>query len=264
MILPLVLAAAFLASAALPAQAQATHDGWEYEFTLYGWLPRIDGTLNFDVPGTDDNRIRAYPGKLLDNLQFTFQGNFAARKGRWGFMIDLIYLKEGNSKNETVLVPLGPAGQLVEVGASMKLRNWIVEGVGTYTLVETEGGRLDFLFGVRYINLDADLSLNLEGIHPIPIPYQKHYFSSSGHAFNAIVGIKGEARLGGNWILPYYLDAGTGDSNFTWQAMAAVGYRWRICDLSLGFRYLSFNQGSDDKIHDLNAGGPILGLKFRW
>ena len=266
MILPVVLITAFLSAAAVPAQAQGTGGDWEFNLTVYAWVPRLDGTLNFDVPGSDDNRIRVYPGDLVKNLQFTIPVAFGARKGRWGFLIDTYYVKEGNSKNGTVQVPLlrGRLIEYVDVGADLTLKTLIVNGVATYTMVETEGGRLDFLFGVRYLSVKTDLHLNLQGYSPIPRPYRDTDFSASRDGFNAIVGLKGEARFGGNWILPYYVDAGFGDSNFTWQAMAAVGYRWEVCDLSLGYRHLSFNQGSKDRVHDLNVSGATLALKFKW
>ncbi len=262
MVLPLILVAAFLASAAVPALAQGVNNDWEYDLTVYGWLPSLGGTLNFDVPDSDG--LSVDPKQILDNLQFVVMGNFGVRKGQWGFFTDVIYLNEGNSKNGTVTAPIGPLGRMAEVGASMKLEAWIVAGMGTYTAMETEGGRLDFIFGVRYLQLDSKLSLNLQGFHPIPTPYQQHDFSISKNAIDAVVGIKGAVVLGGNWIMPYYLDAGAGDSKFTWQGVLGVGYQWESIDVSLGYRYLSYDLGSGNPVHTLTAGGPVMGLKFKW
>jgi len=264
-ILPLVFASAFLVSAAVPAMAQGPQKGWEYKFTIYGWLPTIEGTLTYDVPGIS-NPVKADAGDILDSLEMTFMGSFSARKGRWGFVTDLIYLNMGNSKDGSVQVPilLGTQTHLVNVGAKMDLTGWLVQGAATWTAVETERGRLDVLFGVRYLDLSTDLTLNFQGITPIPTAYHDHTFSASGNWWNAIVGIKGDVVLGGNWFMPYYLDAGTGDSNFTWQGMLGVGYSWSVCDLSVAYRYLSFDQGGGGALKDLDLGGGVIGLSFKW
>ena len=45
--------------------------------------------------------------------------------------------------------------------------------------------------------------------------------------WDGIVGAKGAFALGDKhkWVVPYYVDIGTGDSDVTWQAELGVGYR---------------------------------------
>ena len=51
--------------------------------------------------------------------------------------------------------------------------------------------------------------------------------------WDGIVGVKGRWHFGAEhrWFVPYYVDIGTGDSDFTWQAMAGIGYSWAHWDV---------------------------------
>jgi len=64
--------------------------------------------------------------------------------------------------------------------------------------------------------------------------------------------------------VPYYLDVGTGSSEFTWQAMAGVGYRWHWGSVFGAYRYLSFDEGDQKFIRDLSLGGAAVGVGFRF
>jgi hypothetical protein len=68
----------------------------------------------------------------------------------------------------------------------------------------------------------------------------------------------------GNWFAPYYADVGGGDSKLTWQAMAGVGYAYKWGDVVLAYRYLSYEQGGNKLLEDVNLGGFALGVNFRF
>jgi opacity protein-like surface antigen len=70
--------------------------------------------------------------------------------------------------------------------------------------------------------------------------------------------------LGKYISIPYYLDAGTGESKFTWQATAGISYHateW--LDIDLVYRYLYWDIGKNG-LEDINFSGPLLGLVFLW
>ncbi len=71
-------------------------------------------------------------------------------------------------------------------------------------------------------------------------------------------------QWGGNWFSPYYLDIGTGDTEFTWQALAGVGYRWDWGDLILAYRHLSYDMGNDKLLQSADFSGPALGVVFHF
>ena len=113
---------------------------------------------------------------------------------------------------------------------------------------------------MRYFSLDSDLSLRIDG--PLPDELPTREYSGKGELWDGIVGVKGQ--YGRKWYIPYYLDLGTGSSDFTWQAMTGFVYRWRWGGVFVVYRYLSFDEGDDGPIRDLSISGPAVGVNFRF
>ena len=84
--------------------------------------------------------------------------------------------------------------------------------------------------------------------------------------YDGIVGVRGSAVLSpdGKWILPFEADIGAGNSNWTWQAYAGLGYRFDWGDVVVSFRNLSFDQSSGKTLQGLRLTGPALSATFRW
>ena len=105
----------------------------------------------------------------LGALQFAFMGNFAARKGRWGALTDLIYLDFAKEKSGTRDLALtGPGGRIqIPVGASaladLRLRGWQWTLVGTYSAIQRPRYDLEVLGGFRYLKLDGAVDWRLVG-----------------------------------------------------------------------------------------------------
>ena len=72
--------------------------------------------------------------------------------------------------------------------------------------------------------------------------------------------------LNDKWSLPYYVDIGAGDAEFTWQASAGVLYKASdAVDVALVYRHLEWD--IDDSalvVDDIDFSGPALGVVFRW
>jgi len=66
------------------------------------------------------------------------------------------------------------------------------------------------------------------------------------------------------WFVPYYLDIGNGESDFTLQAIAGIGYAFKWGEAVAAWRYLSYDLGSNKAIADVNFSGPVVGVTFRW
>jgi hypothetical protein len=67
----------------------------------------------------------------------------------------------------------------------------------------------------------------------------------------------------GGWRMPYYIDVGTGASQFTWQGATGLAYQFHWGELSLLYRYIDFRIHSS-RLVDLTIAGPMLGGTFRW
>ena len=86
-----------------------------------------------------------------------FMGTVGARKGKWSFMLDTIYLDVKDSKNFTI-----PVGSFLDINAkgTVEVTNWILTPSVGYNIFQTERINLDFLAGARYLYLKADAELD--------------------------------------------------------------------------------------------------------
>ena len=80
-----------------------------------------------------------------------------------------------------------------------------------------------------------------------------------------IAGVRGHWKLGdGAWFVPYYLDAGTGSSVLTAQALAGVGYAFKWGEIVATYRYVLYDMGDDKLLQDIRFAGPAIGATFRF
>jgi len=141
--------------------------------------------------------------------------------------------------------------------------------LGGYAAVHEPHVTIDVIAGFRYFGLDATTNWQLSA--PVTAPPGAQAFARTGSVtesedlWDAIVGIRGRVKLGeGNWFMPYYLDAGAGDSKLTWQGVLGVGHAFKWGDIILAYRYLSYEQGDNKLVDDLSFGGFGLGLNFHF
>ena len=87
-------------------------------------------------------------------------------------------------------------------------------------------------------------------------------FSESN--WDAIVGIRGLRYLSEKWYIPYSANAGAGESDFTGTAPAGFGCRFSSVDALFGWRYMSYDVGSNTAIKEITINGPFAGVMFRW
>ena len=244
--------AVLLAAAVTVGAEEGSATDWQYGLAIYGWFPNISGQLNYAPPGSSDD-INVNVDQILDSLKMTFQGSFEARKGPWSLFTDIIYMDVGDSGSKSVSLPDGSSRILVD--GSLDLKSWIWTLGGSYSVWRDGKAHLDLLAGARLLALDTDVKLTGGG------PHQRYRsLSTSDNFWDLVIGVKGRVALDDRWYLPYYADVGTGDTDLTWQVMAGVGYGFDWGDVQLAYRYLEYDQGSDDLVQDLGFGGPMLGV----
>ena len=247
--------------------AQEIWDEWQFAATLYGWLPDIGG--NTKVSAGDGRTIDVGVSTILDHLKMTAQGTFEIQKGHWGAFTDLVYLDVGDSQSQTRGLTLGgqPLPGSIEAAAEFDLKSVIWTLAGSYRSLASPAATLDWLAGARLVSIDQDLDWEFTGdFGPITPPPRTGNRSASADQWDAIVGLKGRFGFGAdhNWVMPFYLDVGAGDSDLTWQAMLGFGYAFGWGDLGVAWRYLDYDLKSGGPIQDLNFNGPAVGVTFRW
>jgi len=247
--------------------AQETSDEWQFAATLYGWFPDIGGNTQFPAGGGSD--IDVDIGTILDHLKMTAQGSFEVQKGHWGAFTDIVYLDVGDSTSRTRGLEIGgqPLPGSIDASADFDLKSTIWTLGGSYRGLASPGATVDWLAGARLASFKQEFSWEFTGdFGPITPPPLTGSRSASVDQWDAIVGMKGRLTYGAdhNWVVPFYLDVGTGDSDLTWQAMLGFGYSFGWGDLGIAWRYMDYDLNSDGPITDMNFNGPGLGATFRW
>ena len=265
-----VLMMATLASNGAFAQQAASDDSdsWQFGASIYGWFPDIAGETVFtqnDSGGDFGVDIE----DILGNLKFTLMGAFDVRKGRWGLLTDLIYMDVGDSESGTREASIGRRSLPVNATANIDLdiKSWIWNIVGYYRALEKNGWTLDVLAGARYLDVEQSVNWNVTGnIGSIPISDRAGAATAEVSNWDAIVGARGRFAFGTQkaWFVPYHVDLGAGDSDFTWQGIAGLGYAFHWGEVVAAWRYLDYDLSSDKPIKDMNFSGPAIGVTFRW
>jgi hypothetical protein len=257
------LAATLAAAAPHAAQAQSM-DAWKWEASIYGWFPAIGGSTSFPASSGGSN-IDVSAQDVIDALKFTFMGSLEAKNGQWGLWTDLVYADFGASKQASrdFTVDDQPVG--VDANLVLDVKSWIWTLAGTYSLASTPDHTLDVLGGARYLDLAQTLSWTLSADIP-QLPGRSGSASADITNWDAVIGIKGRAMLGAErkWFIPYYLDIGTGQSKFTWQVNAGVGYKFDWGSVIATWRYLDYEFKSGHAIESADFNGPTIGLAFQW
>lgn len=251
-------------------ETASSSEGWEFGASIYGWLPDISGRTRFSE-GPGGGEINVPISDILDNLEFTFQGAFVARKGRWGMYADLIYLDVSASEPFTDLENIGGSELPGPVSGtvSLDMTSWIVTAAGTWRAGDDGAGRrtLDLLAGVRYADISQTLDIAIDG-DPGNLPPDTPEFPQkvSGDVTDFIVGFRGRIAWteDGSWFTPYYADIGTGDSDVTWQAMIGAGYTFGWGDVVLAYRHMDYSLPSGRAIETLEFSGPAIGAVFHF
>ena len=261
---------ALLATAALaPVSLHAdTADSWDFGLSIYGWFPDISGTTNFPVqPGGGDFTIGI--GDILDNLEFTFQGSFDARKGRWGFVSDVIYMDVGNTNRSVNSGTIGGSQLPWEIDGTIgfSMQSLIWTNAAYYRVVDESDKTFDILLGARYADVEQTLNWSLTGeIGNTPLPGREGKNVVGDSYWDAIIGIRGVLAFGpeDRWYIPYVADVGTGDSDVTWQVAGGLGYRFNWGDLIGVWRHMEYDLPSDAAMASMDFNGPAVGAIFRW
>ena len=263
--LSLLLLAVFAGFASTPAAAQPAK--WEFGAAIYAYLPTISGKSTFPATGGGSS-VSVDADTILENLKMAFMGTFEASNGTWGVYTDLLYVDVGDSKSNAQSFTIGPRGIPVGTSANVDydLKGWVWTVAGTYRVVAERDFKVDLLAGARVLNLRQEVSWALAGnVGPVALPDRAGTRELDAQNWDAVVGVKGRAAFGeGRWFVPYYLDLGTGESKFTWQAMGGVGYSFGWGDVVAAWRYIDYQMKSGKPVEDVNFSGPAIAAVFRW
>jgi hypothetical protein len=231
-------------SVAAAEQEPGGADEWWFGAEAYLWAPWID------VETETGSDVEITLNDILSNLDFLFMSSLTVGKGRWSLVTDLIYFDIETNENESL--PLSLTLDDVDLQA------WVVTPQVRYTVTDSNKYKFGLVAGARYLWLEAQLQLKTRP----PLPPGSRKAEDSGSVWDGIVGVTGHMELSEKWYLQGYADIGTGDSDYTWQALGGFGYRFKRVDAAVGYRYLTYEFDSDAPLADLTVHGPIVGVRF--
>ena len=255
--IPMLLATGALMAAppSVLSEDSYTGDDWQYAASLYLWAAGIKGET------ATGEEVDISFDTLISNLNMAVMGNFEARRSEWSVLADVVYLNVGDDGDGRVPVTTRSGVTLpVKIDAGVKIKGWVLSLLGGYNVQDTEQASVDLIAGARYLGLTLDFDLGLQS-QRFGRPIDTH---ASEGVWDAVAGVRGHANLGGNWYLPYHLDAGTGQSDLTWQAAGGVGYRFSWGDVNLVYRHMEWDFSSDTAIDDMRFSGPLLAAKVHF
>lgn len=255
-----VLAGGAIANGAEPK----LDDNWHFTLIPYVWLPSVDGKMNVNLPErSGSGSADLSPDSYLDNLNFAAMVTIEVAKGRWSLLSDFVYVKFEDEDRKASFS--GPFGKGIDFKAKTELQAWCLEIAPSYAVHLSESARFDLLAGIRYIEIDGDLTLDASTTLPVEIPSRK--FSPGTDKLDPIVGFRGRFELGKGWFIPYYADIGGFNINdeWTWQLYGGIGYQFsKLFSMTLGYRHLEYNFDDGEPIEDLYLSGGQLGFVFRF
>ncbi|WP_153039117.1 hypothetical protein [Microbulbifer sp. Q7] len=220
-------------------------DRWLLGAEVYLWGASVGGESrsgdNIDI-GFDE---------LVKDLEMGFMGTLAASRNEWTVFADMIYLNVSDDIRQTVRF----RGDLFRVGADIDLEGFVSTLGGAYRFYQSDSTRLNLTLGARYLDLDVDVTGRVDR-------FGRFRISRSGSVWDGVIGLRGKTDLDDRWYLTYYADVGGGDSDSTWQALAAVNYRCYRYDIVGGYRYLKWNFDRSPYFDDLDLSGFFAGVKF--
>lgn len=239
--------AGLLLALAAPAAALADDDssgGWKQSAVIYLLAPNISGTTGI---GPVDGDVDIDPKSVFDSLEGAFLGIYAAEKGRWGVLADVIYMDLGADLE----------GDREILSGKLNNKQFNLALAATYRLSD----RWQLLGGGMY----TDLSLKLD----VQRPNETVRRRTSESWIDPVIGARFTTPLGGKWAFGgMALVGGFGvGSDLLWSLNATFNYsfsdRWH---LMMGYRYIDFDYedgaGLDRFRFDVAEHGPALGVRF--
>jgi hypothetical protein len=240
------LVSAAAALALMPVAAQA--EDWEYSAAIYGWGP--DTGIDVSTPVGEISGELSF-ADAWEALDLALMGAFTAQSGRLGFILDGMVLKLSDNR--------ATPGVLGFTGAELSSDVRIINAYVTWQLVEYGTGRLDVVGGARFYNTESNVTLT-GGAGPAA-------FTISDDWVDPVLGMRYRTDFNERWYGSLFADVGgfgTG-SEFTWQGVVLVGYRFSDSfSIEGGYRVLQSDRIEANGEIDIDMSGPVIGARWRF
>ncbi|MCB1703995.1 MAG: hypothetical protein KDI17_03980 [Halioglobus sp.] len=249
--------ALFLTAVLFSGVARA-EEAWRLQVTPYLWGPGLEGNIDpgSSLPKIEINRSL---NDILNDLEAAFFLTGTARRGRFVALADFTWAKL--SENNNIGIPATTFTPPFNLSLGLEVELFESTAALGYTIVDRQDIAVDLLAGVRIWGVDTSVRVKQA------IPYLPSKFSDDETWVDPVLVARSRIRLAGDWSAILYADVGgsAAGSDLTWQGIATVNYQMtEAFFLSLGYRYLALDYSHDSVKLDLQLGGPLAGLTYRF
>jgi hypothetical protein len=251
---------AFLALAAqadAQASAEAARSGWQVDFTPYGWLAGLKGTVRDDSLPDSGVSIEQTWSDLFAKLERALMGTLEVRKGRWGGMIDAVDFRVRGGGTVT-----GVRG-LTSLTAEGALAQQFYSAAVIYRARDGKSP-IDVMGGARYAMIGWDIDIELS--RP-PLSSGAQVLDEKNDWIDPYIGARILKPLSKRWSLSGYGDVGGlgVGSKLTMQGLVTARFDFtEHIGGSLAYRAILEDYDKNGFTYDMVNAGPMLGIAFRW
>jgi hypothetical protein len=236
-----------LTTVVLTAAASVGHAGdrWQWSLTPYIWASDIseDLILSDEIVGGGDTEFK----DLVELVDTSLQLHFEGVGDRWGLFADLTYIDLSDSET----------GELAILRFDVEITEALLEAGAIYR-PGGRSGKLDLLFGVRYLSVDEKYRLQLGELDPFETAVDEGYL-------DALIGARYNIPLSERWVISLRGDLSLGGTDYTWTAHGLVGWRFgakRNSAVFLGYQYRDMEYSKVAFEVEKTLSGPGIGVKI--
>lgn len=225
-------------------------NGWSFTVAPYAWGTGLQGTVA-TLPPLPSVKVDASFGDIIKQANLGFIGAFELRKGKFGFISDIVWLK---LSGESSALP-SPFTRTLE----LESETFMGTGLGAYRVIEKERGWLDVVAGVRgwYVgtSLDVGPGILLSGR---TIAHKEGWVDAMG-------GLRARINLGHRFYATALTLGGGGSSDSVVDLTGILGYAFTDnISATAGYRYAKVDYSKSGFIWDVEYQGPILGGMYKF
>jgi hypothetical protein len=246
-----LFAAATLQAGTTPVATMTTapeDSGWSFRFAPYAWLTTVDGDVGV---GPLSAPVDISFSDTLDKVDMAYMFVAEIGYGKWTLGADFVYGDFGNDID---------GGGKIFRSFRYEYTQWVLTPTLGYRVIENEGYRMDVFAGARINGFDTTLTGRFVGGGQIQRGGDTTWV-------DPIIGVRGQAELGGNFFLRYNADIGGFgvESDLLWSAFLGLGYHFNdSASVAIGYRGMGLDYASGATEVDLVSHGPVLGAEFRF
>jgi len=234
-----ILTLVALIGLALPAAAQS--NDWQWNLTPYFWGANTGVDVKLDDQELVDVSIPL--DDIIDRLDFAFMVDFQGQRGRNGFLIDLATY---DFNDDPVRFPL--PGGISELVASGDLEMTQLDFGGIYN-PSGNGMGFTLIYGVRMLDVDQEIDAYVDAGGT---QRDSQRYAAAETFWDGLLGARYLLPFADSWLLQLKADVSTGSTEYTWSALAGVGYTFGSRDQYTvlgGYRYMEYDFEQDVAAH---------------